>query len=196
MLKFVRYGAWALVLIAGFVSTSILLGWWMADRSRTEQPVAIGGSFALVDHTGKAVTAADFRGSPLAVFFGFTHCPEVCPTTLLRLGNLTRQLGSEAARLKILLITVDPERDTPAQLSLYLQSFDPGVVGLTGSQAQVDAVLGAFNAYAKKVPVDGGYTMDHTANVYLMTTEGTFRTMIDYHEADSSALAKLRMLVR
>ena len=196
MLKLVRYGAWALVLIIGFVSTSILMGWWMSERTRTEQPVAFGGAFSLTDHTGKAVTDADFRGSPLAVFFGFTHCPEVCPTTLLRLGGLARQLGADAARLKILLITVDPERDTPAQLALYLQSFDPGVVGLTGSQAQVDAVIAAFKAYAKKVPVDGGYTMDHTANVYLMTEAGTFRTMIDYHEADSSALAKLRMLLR
>lgn len=196
MLRFVRYAAWTLVLIVGFVSTSILMGWWMSERSQVEQPAAIGGSFSLVDHTGKAVTNADLRGAPLAVFFGFTHCPEVCPTTLLRLGNLTRQLGGEAARLKILLITVDPERDTPAQLSLYLQSFDPGIVGLTGTQAQVDAALGAFKAYAKRVPVDGGYTMDHTANIYLMTGEGTFRTMIDYHEADSSALAKLRMLLR
>ncbi len=196
MLKFVRYTAWALVLIVGFVSTSILMGWWMSDRARTEQPTPTGGAFALADHTGKAVTDADFRGSPLAVFFGFTHCPEICPTTLLRLGNLTRQLGPDAARLKILLITVDPERDTPEQLSLYLQSFDPGVVGLTGSQAQIDAVLGAFNAYAKRVPVDGGYTMDHSANVYLMTGDGAFRTMIDYHEPDSSALAKLRMLLR
>ena len=82
MLKFVRYGAWALVLVVGFVSTSILMGWWMSDRLRTEQPLAIGGPFSLTDHTGKAVTDADFRGSPLAVFFGFTHCPEVCPTTL------------------------------------------------------------------------------------------------------------------
>lgn len=196
MLRFVRYVAWILVLVVGFVSTSILMGWWASDRSQTEQPVAIGGPFTLVDHTGKAVTEADFRGSPLAVFFGFTHCPEVCPTTLLRLGNLSRQLGADAARLKILLITVDPERDTPEQLALYLQSFDPGVVGLTGSQEQVDAALRTFNAYAKKVPVDGGYTMDHTANVYLMTDAGTFRTMIDYHEADSAALAKLRMLLR
>ncbi|WP_293798656.1 SCO family protein [uncultured Bosea sp.] len=196
MLKFVRYAAWALVLIVGFVSTSILMGWWVSDRSRTELPPAIGGAFSLVDHTGKAVTDADFRGSPLAVFFGFTHCPEVCPTTLLRLNNLTRQLGTDAARLKILLITVDPERDTPAQLALYLQSFDPVVIGLTGSQAQIDAALQAYKAYAKKVPVDGGYTMYHTANVYLMTGDGAYRTMIDYHEADSSALAKLRMLLR
>lgn len=196
MLKFVRYTAWALVLVVGFISASILMGWWVSDRSRTEQPIAIGGAFSLADHAGKAVTEADFRGSPLAVFFGFTHCPEVCPTTLLRLGSLTKQLGADAARLKILLITVDPERDTPAQLALYLQSFDPGVVGLTGSQAQIDAALQAYKAYAKKVPVNGGYTMDHTANIYLMTTDGAFRTMIDYHEADSSALAKLRMLLR
>ncbi|WP_306224456.1 SCO family protein [Bosea beijingensis] len=203
ILKWVRYGAWTAVVLVAFVSTAILLGWWRVDgtdpagaSSASEQAApAIGGPFTLVDHTGKTVTEKDFIGKPMAVFFGFTYCPEVCPTTLVQLGNLTKQIGSMADRLQILLITVDPERDTPEQLALYLQSFDPRVVGLTGSREQIDAALKAYKAYAKKIPTDDGYTMDHSASVYLMKADGSFRTMIDYHEEDASALAKIRMVL-
>ena len=202
VLKWIRYGAWAGIGLIGFVLAAVFLGWWQVDgpgRSRetilTPSPPAIGGPFQLVDHTGKTVSDADFRGRPMAVFFGFTHCPEVCPTTLVQLGALTTKLGAAADRLQILLITVDPERDTPEQLALYLQSFDPRVVGLTGSRAQVEAALAAYKAYAKKIPTAEGYTMDHTASVYLMRADGRFRTMIDYHEDEASALAKLRMVL-
>ena len=157
---------------------------------------AIGGPFTLVDQTGRTVTDADYRGKPLAVFFGFTHCPEVCPTTLVQMANLTGKIGAAADPLQILLITVDPERDTPEQLALYLQSFDPRVVGLTGSRQQVDAALAAYKAYAKKIPTENGYTMDHSASVYLMKADGGFRTMIDYHEDEASALEKVRMVLR
>ena len=157
---------------------------------------AIGGPFTLVDQTGRTVTDADYRGKPMAVFFGFTHCPEVCPTTLVQMANLTGKIGAAADRLQILLITVDPERDTPEQLALYLQSFDPRVIGLTGSREQVDAALAAYKAYAKKIPTESGYTMDHSASVYLMQADGSFRTMIDYHEEEASALEKVRMVLR
>ncbi len=204
LLKWVRYGAWIAVVLLGFTSTALVLGWWRVDGYRlTEKaqsdrpsPVDVGGPFSLVDQSGKAVTEKDFVGRPMAVFFGFTHCPEVCPTTLVQLGSLTKQIGSEADRLQILFITVDPERDTPEQMALYLQSFDPRVVGLSGSRGQVEAALKAYKAYAKKIPTDGSYTMDHTASVYLMNADGSFRTMIDYHEEDSSALAKIRMVLR
>lgn len=203
VLKWIRYGAWAGVVLIAFVGAAILLGWWQvdgpgrlpADRASIQGAPAIGGPFTLVDHKGKTVTDADFRGKPMAVFFGFTHCPEVCPTTLVQMANLTGKIGAAADRLQILLITVDPERDTPEQLALYLQSFDPRVVGLTGSREQVDAVLSAYKAYAKKIPTDNGYTMDHSASVYLMKADGSFRTMIDYHEEDASALAKMRMVL-
>jgi protein SCO1/2 len=203
-LKWIRYGAWAAVILISFTCAAILLGWWRVDgsgvtaesRSNISTPVDIGGPFSLTDHRGKAVTDKDFVGKPMAVFFGFTHCPEVCPTTLVQLGNLTKQIGQAADKLQILFITVDPERDTPEQMALYLESFDPRVVGLSGTREQVEAALKAYKAYAKKVPTDGSYTMDHTASVYLMNADGSFRTMIDYHEEDSSALAKIRMVLR
>lgn len=203
-LKWIRYGAWTGVVLFAFIGAALMLGWWQvdgpgrpaSDRTAMQSVPAIGGPFTLVDQTGRTVTDADYRGKPMAVFFGFTHCPEVCPTTLLQLTNLTRQIGAEADRLQILLITVDPERDTPEQLALYLQSFDQRVVGLTGSRAQVDAALAAYKAYAKKISTENGYTMDHSASVYLMKADGSFRTMIDYHEEEASALEKVRMVLR
>ena len=202
-LKWIRYGAWAGVVLVASIGTTLTLGWWRVDgpgrpspdRASVQSMPAIGGAFTLVDHKGKTVTDADYRGKPMAVFFGFTHCPEVCPTALLQMANLTKKIGPKADRLQVLLITVDPERDTPEQLALYLQSFDPRVVGLTGSREQVDAALAAYKAYAKRIPTDGGYTMDHSASVYLMKADGSFRTMIDYHEEEASALAKIRMVL-
>ena len=204
ILKWIRYGAWAGVVVVGMIGAAVMLGWWQVDgpgrpapdRAALQGAPAVGGPFTLIDHTGKTVTDADYRGKPMAVFFGFTNCPEVCPTTLLKMGNLTRQIGAAADKLQILLITVDPERDTPEQLALYLQSFDPRVVGLSGSREQVDAALKAYMAYAKKIPTDNGYTMDHSASVYLMRADGSFRTMIDYHEEDRSALNKIRMVLQ
>ncbi|MFA6965719.1 SCO family protein [Bosea sp. (in: a-proteobacteria)] len=204
ILKWIRYGAWVGVVVVAFVGAALMLGWWRVDgpgrpppdRAAKQGLPAVGGPFTLVDHTGRTVTDADYRGKPMAVFFGFTNCPEVCPTTLLKMANLTRQIGAGADKLQILLITVDPERDTPEQLALYLQSFDPRVVGLSGSREQVDAALKAYMAYAKKIPTDSGYTMDHSASVYLMRADGSFRTMIDYHEDDGSALDKIRMVLQ
>jgi protein SCO1 len=130
---------------------------------------AVGGPFALVDQTGKPVTEADVAGRPYLVFFGFTHCPDVCPTTLFQLSESLNALGGKADRLRVLFITVDPERDTPASLKEYLSSFDPRITGLTGSRADVDAAVRTFRAFARKVPTkDGDYTMEHSAYVYLM----------------------------
>ena len=204
ILKIIRYVAWAAIVVVAFVAAAITLGWWRvdgpgrpdADRVAVQGVPAIGGPFTLVDHTGKTVTDADYRSKPMLVFFGFTHCPEVCPTTLFEITNRLKTLGPEADRLQVLFITVDPERDTPQQLALYLQSFDPRIVGLSGTREQVDAALAAYKAYAKKVPSDGGYTMDHTASTYLMDAKGGFRTIIDYHDEDAPALAKMRMVLK
>lgn len=205
LLKWIRYGAWTAVVVVGFVSAAVLLGWWRVDGPGRPSDAGnlagvaaspVGGPFTLVDHTGKTVTDKDFLGTPLAVFFGFTHCPDVCPTTLTKMASLTKQIGAQADRLRVLLVTVDPERDTPEQLALYLQSFDPRVVGLTGSREQIDSILAAYKAYAKKIPTDDSYTMDHTAGVYLMDANGKFRTMIDYHEEDAPAIEKIRMVLK
>jgi len=136
---------------------------------------AIGGPFQLVDQNGQATTDRDLLGHPFLVFFGFTHCPDVCPTTLFEVSEVLNRLGPDADRISALFITVDPERDTPQTLKDYLSSFNPRLRGLTGDPAAIAATLKSYRVYAKKVPLDGGdYTMDHTAIVYLMDREGRF----------------------
>jgi protein SCO1/2 len=135
----------------------------------------IGGPFALVGQDGRKVSDKDFAGAPFLVFFGFTHCPDVCPTTLYETSEVLRALGNNAGKLHVAFITVDPDRDTPDALKNYLGSFDPRIVGLTGSQEEIDRVAKAYRAYYRKVPLkDGSYTMDHTALVYLMDKRGNF----------------------
>ena len=137
-------------------------------------PSAVGGPFALTDQNGKPITDKDMSGHPFLVFFGFTHCPDVCPTTLFDVSEVFRALGPEK-EVRALFITVDPERDTPAVLKDYLSSFDPRITGATGDDAAVASAIKAYRVYAKKVPTDGGgYTMDHTAIVYLMGKDGRF----------------------
>jgi protein SCO1/2 len=204
ILRWIRYTAWTALAVIAFVAAAILLGWWQVDGpgapARPVQtagaPIDVGGPFSLVDHNGRRVTDADFRGKPMLVFFGFTHCPEVCPTTLLDLTNQLKGFGPEAERLQVLFITVDPERDTPAQLALYLQSFDPRIVGLSGSVEEVEAAVKAYKAYARKIPTEDSYTMDHTASVYVMDAAGRFRTLIDYHEEAPAAQAKIRLVLK
>jgi len=137
-------------------------------------PSAVGGPFALTDQNGKQITDKDMAGHPFLVFFGFTHCPDVCPTTLFDVSEVFRALGPDK-QVRALFITVDPERDTPAVMKDYLSSFDPRITGATGDEAAVAAAIKGYRVYAKKVPLDGGgYTMDHTAIVYLMGKDGRF----------------------
>ena len=136
---------------------------------------SVGGPFALVSHEGKMVTDRDLRGAPYLVFFGFTHCPDVCPTKLLEISEILKATGERGRDLRALFITVDPERDTPEVMRSYLGSFDPRIVGLTGSREAVDAAVRAFRAYAKRVPLkEGDYTMEHTSLVYLLDGQGRF----------------------
>jgi protein SCO1/2 len=133
---------------------------------------AVGGPFSLVDHNGRRVSEKDFAGQPYLVFFGFTHCPDVCPTTLFQLSQVLQATGEQGRNLRTLFITVDPERDTPESLKDYMSSFDPRILALTGDQASVDAAVKTFRAFARKVPTkDGDYTMEHSAYVYLMNGE-------------------------
>ncbi len=146
------------------------------------QTAAIGGPFRLTDQNGQPFSDQDLKGKTFLVFFGFTHCPDVCPTTLFEISEIMRNLGPEADRTAALFITVDPERDTPEAMRDYLTSFDPHVRGLTGDPAAVTAV-------AK----DGGdYTMDHTAIVYLMDKEGRFVSPFNMKRTAEVAAADLR----
>lgn len=135
----------------------------------------IGGSFDLVDENGKPFTNQDMKGKPYLVFFGYTHCPDICPTTLYDMSQLFRKLGPDADKVGALFITVDPARDTQPVLKDYMASFDPHLRGLTGGQNAIDQAIGDYRVYAKKVPLEGGqYAMDHTAIVYLMDKDGRF----------------------
>jgi protein SCO1 len=154
---------------------------------------AIGGPFELVDETGAKITDKDLTGKPFLVFFGFTNCPDVCPTTLFDVSEIMRSLGPDADRTAALFVTVDPERDTAPKLKDYLGSFDPHVKGLTGDADKLAAVAKAYRVYYKKVPLDGGdYTMDHTAIVYLMDKTGHFVAPFNIKRKPEVAAADLR----
>jgi protein SCO1/2 len=154
---------------------------------------AVGGPVRLVDQTGRAVTDKDVLGKPFLVFFGYTHCPDVCPTTLFDVSEVLRALGPDAEKAAALFITVDPERDTPATMKDYLSSFDPHLHGLTGDQAAIDAVSKAYRVYSKKVPLEaGGYNMDHTALVYLMDKQGRFVAPFNLKRRPEESAADLR----
>jgi protein SCO1/2 len=158
--------------------------------------VPIGGPFRLTSHEGKPFTDADLKGKPFAVFFGFTHCPEVCPTTLYDLTQDLASLGADADKLRVAFITVDPAQDTPELMKTYLSSFDPRIVGLTGTEEEIAAAAKAYKIYYRKVPTDSGYTMDHSATVFLMDSEGDFYGTSNFQEAQDVRRAKLRQLIK
>ncbi|PHY22087.1 SCO family protein [Caulobacter sp. BP25] len=163
-----------------------------AARSR----VKIGGPFNLVDMNGKPVTEQSLLGKPTAIFFGFTYCPEVCPTTLTDLTALLKMLGPDADKLNVVFVSVDPERDTPEQLRTYLSNFDPRIQGFTGTPETVAKAAKAYRVYYQKVPQDGGgYTIDHSSSIYLFDAKGQFVTPIAYQSPPDRALTQLRALL-
>jgi protein SCO1/2 len=180
--------------VAGLVLFSAVI---FIVTGRSPSPIAIqsavGGPFRLIDHNARPVSDQDMKGRPFLVFFGFTHCPDVCPTTLFEVSEIMRSLGGDADRVRALFVTVDPERDTPEKLKDYLSSFDPHLIGVTGDAAAVTAMTKAYRVYAKKVPLDaGGYTMDHTAIIYLMDKDGRFVAPFNIKRRPEEAAADLR----
>ncbi|MFC6489290.1 SCO family protein [Nitratireductor sp. GCM10026969] len=157
----------------------------------------IGGPFALTDETGARVTEADLHGKPSAIFFGFTFCPDVCPTTLFELSGLIDRLGPEADKMNWVFVSVDWERDGPQELQDYLQAFDGRIRGFSGTKEEIEAVTEAYKVFYERVPTeDGGdYTINHTASVYLMDAEGGFFGTLGYGEDPDTMLAKLKRLV-
>jgi protein SCO1 len=190
----VRIGA---TLVVPILVGASLFGWaYLRDDGGLSRAAEIGGPFSLVDHHGKSVTDRDYLGKPTLVFFGFTNCPNVCPSTLLEITDQLKELGPDADRLNVLFITVDPERDTPEQLALYLSSFDPRITGLTGTPENISAAEKAYHIYAKKVPLDdGGYTMDHTATIAVMNSKGQYVDAMHYQAPAATTRAKLRRLL-
>jgi protein SCO1/2 len=156
-------------------------------------PSAIGGAFRLTDQNGKTITDQDLKGRPFLVFFGFTHCPEVCPTALFDISEIFERLGPDAAKVNALFITVDPERDTPEKLKEYLSRFNPRLIGVGGDAEALAAVAKAYRVYYKRIPLkDGDYTMDHTAIVYLMDKNGQFVAPFSLKRRPEDAAADLR----
>jgi protein SCO1/2 len=161
--------------------------------SNVQQAAAIGGPFKLIDQDGKPLTDQDLKGKPFLVFFGFTHCPEVCPTKLFEISEILRKLGPDADKVNALFITVDPERDTPALMKDYLSNFDPHLRGATGDADALAKVAKAYRVFYAKVPLEGGdYTMDHSAIVYLMDKEGHFVAPFNVKRTPDAAAADLR----
>jgi protein SCO1 len=158
--------------------------------------VPIGGPFRLTSHEGKTFTDEDLKGKPFAVFFGFTHCPEVCPTTLYDLTQDLAALGKDADKMRVAFITVDPAQDTPELMKTYLGSFDPRIVGLTGTEEEIAAVAKAYKIYYRKVPTESVYTMDHTATILLMDSRGEFYGTSNFQESQEVRREKLRKLIR
>lgn len=160
-------------------------------------PMPIGQmTWTLTDHQGRLVRPSDWAGRPVMVFFGFTWCPDVCPTTLSDISLWLEELGADADRLIVALISVDPERDTPDVLFDYLSNFDPRIMGLTGPANEVAQVVADFRATYRRVDKEGGdYTMDHTASVFLMDAKGEFAGTIAYEEQAPVRLEKLRRLI-
>lgn len=188
-MKTLRIGLWIAVLVVALAATA---GFFLLKPAQS----GIGGSFALVDNKGRPATEAMLKGQPTMLFFGFTHCPEVCPTTLSEMVGWYDALGEEGKTLKAVFITVDPERDTPEVMDGYVTSLSDRIVGLTGPRAEIDKVIAAWRVYAKKVPLEGDdYTMDHTASVFLVDAKGEFQGTIAYRESTKTAVEKLKLLI-
>jgi protein SCO1/2 len=186
-----------LVIVASFAA-SLLVGlvimlWALGGLRGVTAPAAIGGPFQLTDQAGQTVTDQNLKGKPTLIFFGFTHCPDVCPTSLFEISEVLKAMGKDADRVNALFVSVDPERDTAAAMKDYLSSFDPHLKGLTGNPESIAKVLSAYRVYSKKVPLkDGDYTMDHTALIYLMDRDGRFVSPFNLKRTPAEAAADLK----
>ncbi len=198
MLGKLRFILWGLVLVAAAALAFLLTSPAQLPAPReTELPLAsIGGPFTLVGADGRTFSSAKLAGKPFAIFFGFTHCPDVCPTTLARLARLRRQLGQGDEAFAIVFVSVDPERDGPAEVGAYAKLFDTPVIGLTGSVAQIEQVKKQYAVFSAKAPQAGGdYSVDHTASVFLIDRAGKFVATLAPDENDAVALEKLKRIV-
>lgn len=168
-----------------------------ADQASRRSTIQIGGPFQLVDMNGRPVTDKSLLGKPTAIFFGFTYCPEVCPTTMAEMTAWLKALGPDADKLNVVFVSVDPERDTPEQLKLYLSNFDRRIQGFTGTPEAVAKTAKAYRVYYQKVATDGGgYTLDHSSAIYLFDAQGRFVEPIGYGGPPERGLAQLRALLK
>jgi protein SCO1/2 len=185
----------ALVLVPAVLFVGGKYYGWFGPPAQVARP-AVGGPFALVDTQGRAVTESDFRGRFMLVYFGFTYCPDVCPTSLTAIAQALDRLGADADKVVPVFITVDPERDTPEQMKEYVRHFHPRLVGLTGTPEQIAAAAKAYRVYYAKAKASGApaddYTMDHTSIIYLMGRDGKFLAHFSHGTEPEAIAARVR----
>jgi protein SCO1/2 len=187
---------WILVGLA-LIGTMLMLVYRRSPPPEPETAItgtSLGGPFTLVGGDRQPFDSRHLAGKPYAIFFGFTHCPDVCPTTLARLASLRKQLGTGDGSFNIVFVSVDPERDGPKEVAAYSQAFGPQVIGLTGSPQQIGKVKKQYGIFSEKVPQGDSYTVDHSAVVLLFDRQGAFKATISAQEPDGAALDKLRLL--
>lgn len=194
-MRSMRIILWALVAVAlvAFAFLSLQPARTPAPQPQPMVMTSIGGPFTLIGSDGKPFSSAKLNGNPYVIFFGFTHCPDVCPTTLARLVKLRKELSDEP--FEIVFVTVDPERDGPTEVGSYAKAFNSPIIGLTGSPAQIEQVKKQFGIFSQKVPDEsGGYSVDHTATVFLFGRDGKFVGTVAPDEGDEVALEKLKRI--
>lgn len=189
-----RLGLWVLVALAAALLVVVWAvgGKQFSSAEKAAEPY--GTPFQLVNQDGAPVDQSILRGTATAVFFGFTHCPDVCPTTLYELAGYQRQLAGEGKNLNVVFVTVDPERDTPEVMKRYVEAMDADITGVTGAPDAVRRMLDGWGIHHARVETGGSYTMDHTASVIMLGTEGQFVGTIAYQEDPAVALQKLDRL--
>lgn len=198
-IRIALYLAIALILCggAGYMALTRFAGTGGQASGLVPPTSLIGGAFTLTDTKGQTVTEKDLLGHPTLMFFGYTFCPDVCPTTLSDATGWLKSLGNDGSKLRMYFVTIDPERDTPAKMGEYLSVFDPRIQGLSGTPDQTAQIIKAYRVFARKVDQKSStdYLMDHTAAVYMMDSQGRFVGALNYQESDDKALVKLRDLV-
>lgn len=182
-----------IVVLVGIVG---LLSYALTSEKKAMVDQTFGVPFTLTGQDGQTVSEQRLRGKPTLLFFGFTHCPEICPTTLFEMDGWLKAADPDGSKVQAFFMTVDPERDTPEIMREYVGAVSDRVYGIGGDPAEIARVLKGYRVYARKVPTeDGDYTMDHTAAVYMLDGKGAFRGTISYGEATDSALGKIRDLI-
>lgn len=186
----------AVLLVGALIAVAVMNHGKGGGAADGDYARGFGGPFTLTAPDGATVTEKTLAGKPYAIFFGFTRCPDVCPTSLARMARLRKQLGPQAMKFNIVFVSVDPGHDKPIDLGNYVALFGTPIIGLTGTDAQLEQIKKGYGVYSAKVPQPGGdYTIDHTAAIYLMTAKGEFSGTIDTQESDATALEKLRRLI-
>ncbi len=188
---------WMVILAAAVISVALFSYKVFDSQTNQSEEAKFGAPFQLIDNKGKPITEQAFEGHPSAVFFGFTHCPEVCPTTLFELASWLEELGEDGKSIQAFFISVDPERDTPQLMNDYVTNFSDRIIGITGDKDEVFKLAKSWFVYWKKVPSedgDGDYSIDHTASIFLIDKNGKFKGTIAYGEAGETAIEKLRKL--